>query len=289
MDVRLPDRPLLDRPLRRALWGAAQGLFFGGLLYLVAVLGLSYPLAWVEAWPFLLGGAVLCAAGQLLARGVLGGCLGLLAGALLGSAVADETSPRRDLIRHHLNRQARLSGLTLAGTEYDIARRRGKVVVIAFWNPGQAASRREMGRLKKLYERHRGDGLEVVGVGVACSREELAACVRSEDLPWPQVAPDDGDEGAWENPLLYRYLVRSLPYTLVVDRKGKNVAAGLLGERLKGAVSETLAGKAPAPPLGSGFEEPWGLLGAVLGWLAGIGFERRLRRVPSGRPVPVPA
>jgi thiol-disulfide isomerase/thioredoxin len=275
MDVSLP-----DRPLRRVMWGAVEGIVLAWAVYLAAWL-LDYidnPFSWRAVLPFLVAGAGVCAVGQYLARGILGACAGLIAGALLGSAVAGDMA-RPTLARHHINQQATLSGITLAGTQYHISAHRGRVVLVDFWATWCPPCRSELPRLKSLYERYHEEGLDIIGVSLDKTRDELSAFVQKKQIPWPQIFPDDPGEQGWENPLLQRYTVSSIPYTLVVDRNGKIVASGLVGEKLEDAIDKVMAGEKPSVSVASGPTEALTRYFAVFGWLGGMLVERRLRQL----------
>jgi thiol-disulfide isomerase/thioredoxin len=277
MDVSLP-----DRPLRRIAWGAFEGANLGGLVYAITVLmgGIVAGPSWRGALEFVGVGILVCAAGHYIARGILGACVGLIGGALLGSMMGDDFS-RPTLVKHHLNRPAELSGITLEGKRYDIASRRGKVVLVDFWATWCPRCREELQRLKKLYERYHDDGLEIVGVSLDDQKNKLADFVEREGIPWPQIYTDTPGEQGWENPLLYQYVIRAIPYTLLVDRRGTIVASGLLGTRLEEAVTKVMAGEKPPERWMTGLEEPVTLYLAVIGCLAGMLVERRLRQVWS--------
>jgi thiol-disulfide isomerase/thioredoxin len=278
MDVSLP-----DRPWRRVMWGAAEGAALATVLYLAVVQFrlVEFTPSWERFLLFAGVGAVVCAAGQFVAHGILGACAGLLAGALLGSAVSGEfQSNRSTLADHHLGQEANVSGITLTGTKYDIQAHRGRVVLVDFWATWCPPCRQELPHLKQLYERYHEDGFDIVGVSLDKSRDTLAAFVKEEDLPWPQIISNEPDERGWQNPLIYRYMVQAIPYTLLVDRKGIIVASALRGADLEDAVEKLMAGGKPSK---SKPDSPLLLYCAAIGWLAGMLIERRLRQaLPPG-------
>jgi thiol-disulfide isomerase/thioredoxin len=274
---------LPDRPLRRLAWGAIEGVALGAAVYLAAVLlhQVDAPASWRGGGFFLLFGLLAGAAAQVLARGVLGACAGVVAGALIGSAVADDL-PRQTLAQHHLGREAALDGITLAGTHYNIQSHRGKVVLVDFWATWCPPCRAEMPRVKKLFEQYHSQGFDIVGVSLDESKEKLAAFVKEKEIPWPQIIAEDPGERGWKNPLLYRYTVRAIPYTLLVDRNGKIVAADRHGANLEDAVERLMAGEEVSQPA-SGLGDPITVYCAAFGCFAGILVQRRLRQVaPSG-------
>jgi thiol-disulfide isomerase/thioredoxin len=268
------------------MWGAFEGAVLGAIVYgFAALTGVVGPGFSVRGALWFAGiGMIVCALGQYIAHGILGACAGIIVGALLGS-MTSENQARPTLINHHLNRPARLSGITLEGKSFDITSRRGKVVLVDFWATWCPPCRDELPRLKSLYERYHDDGLEIVGVSLDESKGELADFVQRQGIPWLQIYSDSPGEQGWENPLLFQYTIRAIPYTLLADREGTIVASGLVGSLLEEAVEQVMAGHKPQKTLMTGTVEPITAYAALIGCLAGMLVQRRLRQVWS-RPRP---
>jgi thiol-disulfide isomerase/thioredoxin len=277
MDVSVP-----DRPLRRLGWGALEGAALGAAVFgaMALLRHEETPASWPLAVEFILFGLIAGAAAQVLAWGIVGACAGVVAGALLGSAIADDM-PRQALAQHHLDRKAKLDGITLADTHYNIESRRGNVVLVDFWATWCGPCRKELPRLKQLYEQYHEKGFEIVGVSLDKSQKDLAAVVKEEKIPWPQIIAEDPSDMGWQNPALQRYTIRAIPYTLLVDRDGIIVASGLRGEDLEDAVERVMAGEKPAQPTTTGFADPITVYCAAFGAFAGIFIQRRLRQVAA--------
>jgi thiol-disulfide isomerase/thioredoxin len=277
MDISLPDRPLW-----RMVWGAVEGAVLGALVYAVAVLvgAIGSGHSWQEALWFIAAGLVVCALAQYVASGILGTSVGLVVGILFGSVLGEE-DPRPALAKHHLNLPAKLSGITLEGKPFDIETRRGKVVLVDFWATWCMPCREELPRLKRIYDRYHDDGLEVIGVSLDTSKDKVSDFVKREGISWPQIYTDIPGEQGWENPLLYQYTVRSIPYTLLVDRKGTIVASGLIGSSLEDAVENVMVGGNPPRTTITAMVQPAIAYLAAIGCLAGMLVERRLRQVWS--------
>jgi thiol-disulfide isomerase/thioredoxin len=282
MNVKLPDRPLVnlpDSPLRRLLWGAFEGTILGTALYVPAVMArVAGPKpSWSEALPFLVVGAVVCAAGQYLARGILGACVGLVAGALIGSMALSETPP--SIKTEALYKQVTVAGVTLSGDRLDVKDLRGKVVLVDFWATWCPPCREEIPRLKALYAEHHAAGLEIVGVNLDTNRESVVKFVQKQEIPWPQLFFDDPEQQGWHNPVLAHYGIYGIPNTLLVDREGWIVANGLVGSRLQDAIERVMVGEKPRDPLWANLANPLTNFLAAAGWLGGMLFERRFRQL----------
>jgi thiol-disulfide isomerase/thioredoxin len=145
-----------------------------------------------------------------------------------------------------------MAGPTLEGKKFDLKQLRGKVVLIDFWASWCGPCQVEMPNVKAVYERHHPDGLEIVGISLDNSREATTRYLKSNGVPWPQLFFEGkGEQGwseqGWNNPLVLRYGVDAIPFTILLDRAGKVVQVGVRGAALEPAVARLL-GKEPAPP-----------------------------------------
>ncbi|MCH7727397.1 MAG: TlpA family protein disulfide reductase [Planctomycetes bacterium] len=113
---------------------------------------------------------------------------------------------------------------------------KGKVVVLDFWGVWCPPCRRAMPHLKELYERHKNDGLVVIGVHTSSQREKMADFVKQENLTWPIAADIDGET-------VKAFRVDSFPDYYLVDRAGKLRVADLQNGDLDRAVKILLGEK----------------------------------------------
>ena len=101
----------------------------------------------------------------------------------------------------------------VAGQDFELAKWKGKVVIIDFWSPNSAT---DIPLLTELYKAAHGKGLEIVGISVDQDAKELKASIKENEIPWPVIADHKGFDGA----IAKRWGVLSLPRLYVVDRKG---------------------------------------------------------------------
>jgi len=115
---------------------------------------------------------------------------------------------------------------------------KGKVVLIDCWASWSGPCTAKMPGLKKLYERRRGDGFEVIGLNFDQDRTKAERLIKAQALPWHQVfVPGDArTRRLWdEGPGLPSY-----PRLLLIDRDGVLRWDGDPGE-LDERVAELLA------------------------------------------------
>ena len=90
---------------------------------------------------------------------------------------------------------------------------RGKAVWVNFWATWCPPCREEMPQMQRLYEQHRARGLEIVGVDVQESAEQVRGFTTELGLTWRFVLDRDGKTTD-------RYLVSGLPTHYFIDREG---------------------------------------------------------------------
>ncbi len=113
-----------------------------------------------------------------------------------------------------------VTGRTLTGEDFDLARYRGKLVLLDCWATWCAPCIAEMPALKKLEERFGPQGFAIVGVSIdkAETQTKVLSGLKSTGATWPQIAE------AYE--LSKRLGCRSVPYSVLVGRDGKVIATG---------------------------------------------------------------
>jgi thiol-disulfide isomerase/thioredoxin len=101
----------------------------------------------------------------------------------------------------------------------------GNVVVVNFWASWCAPCRGEAPALQKLYQEHKGKGVEFVGIDIKDSGKEAArAFERTFKVGYPSIYDPDG-----QVTLAFRVIPPSaVPSTLILDRRGR-VAARIIG------------------------------------------------------------
>ena len=101
----------------------------------------------------------------------------------------------------------------LDGTVIDLAKLRGKVVLVNFWATWCAPCRKEMPTFDAFYRRHRGQNFELVGISIDFARD--AAKMRKAAVPfaYPIAWINDAGVNGFGAP-------DGVPVTYVIDAEG---------------------------------------------------------------------
>ena len=99
----------------------------------------------------------------------------------------------------------------------DLAKLKGKVVLVEFWSTSCGPCIGEMPTLKAVYQKLHEQGFEVVGISLDDKESVLRRFIKEKELPWPQHFEGNG----WENKFAVRYGIFSIPTMWLVDKAGK--------------------------------------------------------------------
>ncbi len=125
----------------------------------------------------------------------------------------------------------------LRGQEIDLAKMKGKVVLVDFWATWCGPCVAEMPNVVAAYEKYRGKGFEVIGISLDEDKAAVEQFVAEKKMPWPQHFDGKG----WGNELAQQFGIQGIPATFLVGKDGKIVASNLRGPALEKAVEEALA------------------------------------------------
>jgi len=102
------------------------------------------------------------------------------------------------------------------GREVDLAKMRGKVVLIDFWATWCGPCVAELPNVLKAYKELHPKGFEIVGISLDSDKAELEAFVKEKGMEWPQFFDGKG----WKNEIATTYDIQSIPAMWLVDQKG---------------------------------------------------------------------
>jgi hypothetical protein len=103
----------------------------------------------------------------------------------------------------------------LDGRKVDTAEMKGKVVLIAFWEPDEIL---ELLSEKALYEKFHAQGLETIGVslGQTNTKARLKKLLKAQKIPWLQYFDGKG----WNSEIVGRFGIYQSPTLLLLDKQG---------------------------------------------------------------------
>jgi thiol-disulfide isomerase/thioredoxin len=132
---------------------------------------------------------------------------------------------------------ASLSLVDLQGRSWTREALAGRLVVLDFWATWCAPCVRERARLAELRETLLEDRVLILSVNLDHGdRRSLVAWLNRYRLSWPQVHEPLG----WASPLVRRFAVPSLPWTVAYDPEGRLVGAGRGLQALAGRLEPLL-------------------------------------------------
>jgi cytochrome c biogenesis protein CcmG, thiol:disulfide interchange protein DsbE len=101
----------------------------------------------------------------------------------------------------------------LDGTSIDLAKLRGKVVLVNFWATWCAPCRKEMPTLDAFYRRHRGQNFELIGISIDFARDAAKMRKVAAGLAYPAAWINDISDNGFGAP-------EGVPVTYVIDADG---------------------------------------------------------------------
>ena len=148
-----------------------------------------------------------------------------------------------------LGKKITFKGTTLEGDAFDLAKLKGKVVLIDFWATWCIPCKAEIPNFKKQYELYHDKGFEVVGISLDEKPEDAKDFIHTAELPWVTLMEPKEADRQWNTPACKQFGVRAIPGCFLIDQSGTVVSISAKGEELNSQLAKLLGpvkGKTPA-------------------------------------------
>lgn len=127
----------------------------------------------------------------------------------------------------------------LDGRKVDIAKLKGKLVLVDCWATWCRPCIAEFDNLKKMYDKYHSKGFEVIGISMddATAKMRVKELITKNKLPWPQGFEGKGFDN---NSFVKTQQIASLPTVFLIDKEGNIVDRDARGEQLEDLIKKYL-------------------------------------------------
>jgi thiol-disulfide isomerase/thioredoxin len=153
------------------------------------------------------------------------------------AAMAQQQMERLHKERQLAARPLDLKFKAVDGADVDLAKLRGKVVLVDFWATWCGPCRMEVPNVVATYQQLHKDGFEIIGVSLDQDKDKLLNFTKQAGMTWPQYF----DGKVWANEISSRNGVNSIPAAWLVDKKGFVRSTEARGDDLGVQVKKLLA------------------------------------------------
>lgn len=121
------------------------------------------------------------------------------------------------------------------GETIDLAKLKGKVVLIDFWAAWCAPCRKENPHLVEAYHTYKdqsfknGEKFTVFSVSLDMKKEQWTGAITKDQLEWPYHV---SDLKGWRSAMVELYGIKSIPTNYLIDGEGVIIAKNLRGDDL---------------------------------------------------------
>jgi peroxiredoxin len=104
----------------------------------------------------------------------------------------------------------------LSGEKFDLAKQKGKVILIDFWATWCPPCREGIVHLKEYFDQFKGRGFEIIGISLDADRKKVDDYLAAEKLKWKIAFSGK----AWNDDIARLYSINLIPAYWLIDRWG---------------------------------------------------------------------
>lgn len=112
--------------------------------------------------------------------------------------------------------------------------RQNKYTLLTFWASWSQKAREENPDLVSVYNKYKSAGFNIVGVSLDDDKTAWTTAVENDKLPWIQLC----ELQAWQSKSAKSYLLKMVPYNVLIDENNKIVAFNLKPYQLRDKLAE---------------------------------------------------
>lgn len=113
---------------------------------------------------------------------------------------------------------------------------KAKVKLLDFWASWCGPCRAETPNVRRVYEKYKNDGLEIISVSLDTKKENWLQAIEKDQMNWIHTS----DLKGWNNSVARRYGINSVPTIFLLDENNRIIAKNLRGEGLEEAIKKAL-------------------------------------------------
>ncbi len=141
-----------------------------------------------------------------------------------------------------LNKPMNLSDLVdVAGKPLDLARYKGKVVLVDFWATWCGPCLQEIPNIEDALLAHGKGGFEVIGINLDEDRAKLDSFLKSKKLLWSTYVSSKPDAVGFDTPLAKEIGISAIPFIAIIGKDGNVAGIHVRGRKIMDKIVELLA------------------------------------------------